>query len=269
MKHHSKMPKARWAIPALLLALTAAAAQAASRSSANYSITTETIDSAGANTQSANYALHGSAVGEFGVASTASNTSADYILKNGYVGQLYDVIAPTKIVSRKVHGTGGPTFDITLPLTGPAIGIECRSGGAFNAYHVVFTFPSAVTLSDATVTPGLGGTASLENPHTTTSPDGTQVTVNLTGVSNAQRITVTLLNVNDGASTINVGVQMGVLVGDTTGNGSVNSSDISQTKGQSGTVASSGNFRTDVTVNGSINSSDISTVKSKSGTALP
>jgi hypothetical protein len=52
-------------------------------------------------------------------------------------------------------------------------------------------------------------------------------------------------------------------------NGSVNSSDISQTKAQSGTVASSSNFRTDVTVNGLINSSDISTVKSNSGTALP
>jgi hypothetical protein len=62
---------------------------------------------------------------------------------------------------------------------------------------------------------------------------------------------------------------MGVLVGDTTGNGSVNSSDISQTKAESGNAAMSGNFRTDVTVNGLINSSDISTVKSKSGTALP
>jgi hypothetical protein len=47
------------------------------------------------------------------------------------------------------------------------------------------------------------------------------------------------------------------------------SSDISQTKAQSGTVARSGNFRTDVTVNGLINSSDISTVRSKSGTAIP
>ncbi|MDP9253592.1 MAG: dockerin type I domain-containing protein, partial [Verrucomicrobiota bacterium] len=88
-------------------------------------------------------------------------------------------------------------------------------------------------------------------------------------VSNAQTITVILVGVNDGTNTHDVSVQMAILVGDTTGNGSVNSSDISQTKAQSGTVANSGNFRTDVTVNGLINSSDISSVKSKSGTALP
>jgi hypothetical protein len=65
---------------------------------------------------------------------------------------------------------------------------------------------------------------------------------------------------------------MGVLPGDTTGNGLVNASDISQTQSQSGQPLSggpSGNFREDVTVNGLINSSDISLVQSKSGTALP
>src|SRR5437868_4125964 len=104
---------------------------ASTRTSANYSITTETIDSAGVNAQSANYALHGSAVGEFGVASAASDTSADYIVKNGYVGQLYEVITPTTVVSRKIHGTGAPSdprFNIPLPLNLPVNGtpgIEC------------------------------------------------------------------------------------------------------------------------------------------------
>jgi Dockerin type I domain len=59
-----------------------------------------------------------------------------------------------------------------------------------------------------------------------------------------------------------------VLLGDTTSNAAVNSSDISQTKAQSGTATSQSNFRTDVTINGVVNSSDISTVKSKSGTAF-
>lgn len=62
---------------------------------------------------------------------------------------------------------------------------------------------------------------------------------------------------------------MSVLLGDTTANKAVNSSDISQTKLQSGTAATAGNFRTDVNVNGVVNSSDVSTVKLKSGTALP
>jgi hypothetical protein len=62
---------------------------------------------------------------------------------------------------------------------------------------------------------------------------------------------------------------MGVLVGDTTSNGSVNSSDIAQTQSQSGQVLTTNNFREDVTVNGAINSSDIGLVQSKSGTGLP
>jgi hypothetical protein len=62
---------------------------------------------------------------------------------------------------------------------------------------------------------------------------------------------------------------MGVLAGDTTGNGAVNSSDISQTQSQSGQLVTSSNFREDVTLNGSINSSDIAFVQSKSGTAIP
>lgn len=59
------------------------------------------------------------------------------------------------------------------------------------------------------------------------------------------------------------------LLGDTTGNGAVNSSDISQTQSQSGQAATASNFREDVTVNGLINSSDISAVQAQSGTALP
>ena len=62
---------------------------------------------------------------------------------------------------------------------------------------------------------------------------------------------------------------MGVLLGDTTGNGGVNASDVSQVKLQSGQTISGSNFRTDVNANGSINASDVSTVKLRSGTSLP
>ena len=62
---------------------------------------------------------------------------------------------------------------------------------------------------------------------------------------------------------------MGLLNGDTTGNGSVNASDVSQTKARSGQPVDATNFRNDVTVNGSINASDVSLVKTQSGTALP
>ncbi len=62
---------------------------------------------------------------------------------------------------------------------------------------------------------------------------------------------------------------MGVLLGDTTADRSVNSGDIAQTKSKSGQAADGTNFRNDVTVDGNLNSGDIGLVKSKSGTALP
>ena len=164
-------------------------------------------------------------------------------------------------VSRKVHATG--PFDINLPLSGAA-GVECRTGGVNNDYQVVFTFAGAVTLSNASVTSGTGSVSSFTGSGTTT------LTIGLTGVTSAQRITLTLAGVSSGPSTTNVGVPMGILVGDTNGNGSVTSSDIAQTKAQSGQTVTGSNFRSDVNVSGNtISSSDISLVKSKSGTSLP
>jgi hypothetical protein len=75
--------------------------------------------------------------------------------------------------------------------------------------------------------------------------------------------------VSDGTKSGDVSVPMSVLAGDTNDDGSVNSTDIAQTKSQSGNVVGSSNFRDDVTVDGNLNSSDIALVKSRSGTALP
>ena len=167
---------------------------------------------------------------------------------------------PTQIVSQKTHGADN--FGIDLPLTGSP-GIECRTGGASGNHQVKVTFTVPVTFTFAGVTSGTGSVTNASGSGTTT------VTVNLTGVANAQTITVTLFGVDDGTDTGNLGIPMGVLLGDTNGNKSVNSSDVSQTKSKSGQAVSANNFRTDVTVSNSINSSDVSLVKSKSGTALP
>ena len=169
------------------------------------------------------------------------------------------VMGLTSVVSRKTHGGAG-TFDLDLPETGSP-GIECRSGGPTNDYALVFTFAKNVTVQNAAVSSGAGTSLSF-------SVSGKIVTVNLTGVANAQTIVVTLSNVNDGTNISDVEATMSVLVGDTTANGSVNSSDISQTQSQSGQPITSANFREDVTVNGTINSSDISLVQSQSGMAL-
>jgi hypothetical protein len=160
--------------------------------------------------------------------------------------------------SRKVHGGAG-TFDIPLPLTGN-VGVECRVGPT---YQMIIDFPNSVTVQSASVTSGTGMVSSFSGSGTPT------ITVNLTGVIDVQRITVTLHNVNDGMHTGDVPVSMGVLVGDVNGNGSVNATDVALTKSQVGNAVSGSNFREDVNANGLINSVDVALVKSDVGHALP
>ena len=163
--------------------------------------------------------------------------------------------------SRKTHGGAG-TFDVPLPLTGN-VGVECRSGGATNDYQMIINFATSVTVQSASVTSGTGSVSSFSGSGTS------QITVNLTGVTNVQRITVTLHNVNDGTTTGDVPVSMGVLVGDVNGNAVVNASDVSLTKSQVGVPVSGSNFREDVNANGTISATDVAQVKANVGTALP
>jgi len=156
------------------------------------------------------------------------------------------------------------TFDVNLPLTG-APGVECRTGPTAGNHRVIVTFAAPVTVTNVTVTPGAGGTASVADNLVS----GNSVFVDLSNVSNAQTLTINLLGVSDGSNTGDVHIPMGVLLGDTNADGFVNSADISQTKSQSGNAVTSANFREDVNADSFINSADISLVKSKSGTALP
>lgn len=176
-------------------------------------------------------------------------------------------IVPVGAVSRKTHGSAG-TFDIDLPLIG-APGIECRTGGQNGNHQIVVTFALPVTINGSTTPPPSAATVSGTGTVSNITVNGSVVTIDLTGVVNAQNLGVTLNNVSDGNNSGNVSIPMGVLAGDTTSNRRVNSSDISQTQSQSGQPVGLNNFREDVTVNGQINSSDISLVQSKSGTALP
>jgi hypothetical protein len=168
------------------------------------------------------------------------------------------------VVSRKTHGSAG-SFDVDL-INGS--GIECRSGGTSGDYTIVFSFANPLTsVAGANVARGNAsvGSANVDGN------DAHDYVVNLTGVTNAQIITVSLANVTDSVGNFSgaISASMAVLVGDTNGDGFVNSADIGQTKSQSGQPMTSSNFREDLNVDGFINSADISLVKSKSGTALP
>ena len=74
------------------------------------------------------------------------------------------------------------------------------------------------------VTPAAGQTAEKDGPPVR-SADGKEITVNLKNVSNAQSIQVCLLGVNDGTTQRSF-CPDGILIGDTTANGAVNSTDI-------------------------------------------
>ncbi|MEP6602263.1 MAG: dockerin type I domain-containing protein, partial [Nitrospirota bacterium] len=165
------------------------------------------------------------------------------------------------VVSRKTHGTAG-VYDLPLSL-GPTIGVECRNSGG--QHTLVFTFNNQIVSGNASVASGTGQIAGAPTF------SGRTMTVSLTAVSDVQRLTVMLSGVTDAVAQVfpDTAVTIGFLVGDTTGNGTVNASDIGQTKGQSGAAVTSANFRTDVTANGAISASDIGLVKSRSGASLP
>jgi hypothetical protein len=166
--------------------------------------------------------------------------------------------ALTSAVSRKTHGDAG-NFDIVLP------GVECRSGGATNDYTVVVTFSNNLASGNANLTSGTGNVAG------TPAISGNAMTVNLTGVTNAQTLSITLNSLTDQflQTLPDTAINMSVLIGDVNGNGAVNASDVSAAKVQSGDPVTNANFRTDVNANGSINASDISVVKLHSGEGLP
>ncbi|HEX8678322.1 MAG TPA: dockerin type I domain-containing protein, partial [Chthoniobacterales bacterium] len=169
--------------------------------------------------------------------------------------------------SRKTHA--GTTLDVELPLVS-SVGIESRRGGSAGSHQVVFRFPAAVNTSGATATAvsETGGTATVSGSPVA-SGDGREVAVNLTGVSDAQRLRVTLIGISNGTNIGDVGVSMGILLGDTNQDGTVNSGDGQQTRSRSGQLASGDNFRSDVNTDGTVNSGDAFIVRGRSGTAIP
>jgi hypothetical protein len=164
-------------------------------------------------------------------------------------------------VSRKTHGAAG-TFDVELPLSGSA-GVECRNGGG--NHSLVFSFNNNVVSGNAAVT---SGTGTVSGPPTFS---GNTMTVNLTGVSDVQQITVTISGVTDcfGSVLPDTSVNAVMLVGDTSANRTVNATDVAQVKSQVGAPVTSSNFREDVTVNGVIGASDVGLVKVNVGHSVP
>jgi DNA-binding beta-propeller fold protein YncE len=172
-----------------------------------------------------------------------------------------DSLQLTSAVSRKTHGTAG-TFDVNLPLAGEP-GLECRNSGGKHKF--VFFFNNTVVSGDASVTLGTGSVFG--------SPvfSGNTMTVNLTGVTDVQKITVTLTDVTDTSSHVlpSTDVSANMLIGDTSADKIVSSFDVRQTRLQVGVPVTTANFREDVKPDGSITSIDVGQVRSRVGNSLP
>jgi hypothetical protein len=173
------------------------------------------------------------------------------------------------VVSRKIHGADPTPRDIDLmPAPVGTVGVECRNKGD-NTHTMIFTFDRNLVTTPAPTVRVAQGTANVASSNF--GPAANQYTVNLSGVANAQHLQVSLDGLHDSAGAIlnNVPGRMDVLLGDTTGDGVVNSGDVTQVRRQSGLVADPTNFREDLTVSGVIDSGDITLVRRQSGTALP
>lgn len=160
-------------------------------------------------------------------------------------------------VSRKTNSAG--TFDINMPLAG-ATGVEGRDGAG--SHMLVLTFDS----------PLQSGSASASGSSTVGTPtfSGNQMFIPLSGVTDQQTVAVTTTNVTgtNGGILSSTSLNVGFLIGDVTGEGSVNSSDIGSAKSQSGIPVSPSNFRADVNNSGTITGSDVSQVKANAGNHL-
>jgi hypothetical protein len=97
------------------------------------------------------------------------------------------------------------------------------------------------------------------------------MTVNLVGVTDVQRITITLTNVTDEFSQVlpPTSVNMNVLIGDVNGNKSVNATDVALVKSQVNQAVTGSNFRDDVNGDGLISSGDVTLTKSHLGNGVP
>jgi hypothetical protein len=183
--------------------------------------------------------------------------------------------AANPYVSRKTHGAAG-AFDLPInpagAATGTTITVEPRQAQT-GSHQIVVNFTGTVSASEfpaanisATVSAGGSGTRPA-----TASFNGNSmiVTVGNAGspIPNGARITVNMTGAGAAAG-VSPSVVVGFLVGDVSGNRTVNSTDVGTVKGQSGVAVTSANYLSDLSANGTINSTDVGVVKGASGSTL-
>ena len=170
-------------------------------------------------------------------------------------------------VSRKTHGPAGD-FDLPLVLDPPGSGtVEPRAGGPTT---LIFTFSDNAAAADGTLD---ANDFTISNAtFSSASISGDTLILNLSAVVNASVVGVSLNGITS-ISGVNISgdndLEVRALIGDVSGNGAVNRTDVAQTKFQSGAAATNANFREDVDLSGGIDGTDVSQVKLSVGSAVP
>jgi uncharacterized protein YkwD len=171
--------------------------------------------------------------------------------------------APPVLVSsssRKAHGAAG-TFDLPLASTPTNPATEPRTGPA---HTIVFAFDKPVVGGSASVVEGV---ASVGTP----TFSGNEMRVPLTGVANAQYVTVSASGVvaADGGSGGSGSVRVGFLLGDVTQNRAVAVSDVAQVNAAIAQPVTASNYLKDLNASGTLTVADKASANANVTRALP
>jgi hypothetical protein len=122
------------------------------------------------------------------------------------------------------------------------------------------------SVGGASVVNGIGGVSS-----STIASDSHKYVVELTGVKNAQVVTVSLNNVSDAAGNFSssISASMAALVGDVNASGRVDAADVSLVRQQTLHQIDATNFREDINLSGRIDAADVSIARQQTLTSLP
>jgi len=145
--------------------------------------------------------------------------------------------------------------------------------GLDNSYTLVYSFDRPVaSAGNASVTQGAANIATGSD--TATASIGTnpnEVRVELTGVTNAQHLIVTLSGVQDtsGNTFADVPARMDLLFGDVNATGRTDSGDVTAVRQSTISIPDQTNFRYDVDTSGRIDAGDVTLTRQASITTLP
>jgi kumamolisin len=167
---------------------------------------------------------------------------------------------PNLLSAASVQSHAGTNYSINLPLSGDE-GVECRTiSGSLN---IVCTFDQPMTSATAQLTEGTGSIAG------TPTYSGDTVTIALSGVTDAQNLTLTLSGLNGTSGTAAIG--FGVLEGDVNGDGAVSFQDMTAVQSAYGEASGNSDFepQADINRDGGVSFQDMTTVRNDYGHQLP